>query len=270
MPGMAEREQPAVGDERALAVDRDPPAHHEVPAFALLAEAERLELADQLERERVVELAHVDVGGAQTALRERALRGAAPAPAIAIPDRRRDVGHALALDRAAEQVDRLDAEVGGALGGGEHEPRAALGVDRAVEQVIGIGHHARREHVLRASRGARRTPRRGCARRDCGSSPPPRRATRVACRRGACGGARSARTRRRCRGPSTRRTRWWVASRAKSTRDRCTRRPARRRSPPSRTGRWRSRARPRSRPRSRARRRSTPAARRTTPPPRAG
>ena len=60
----------------------------------------------------------------------------------------------------------------------------------------------------------------------CGSSPPPRRAPRASCRRGACGGARSARTRRPCRAPSTRRTRWSGASTARSSRARCTRRPA--------------------------------------------
>src|SRR6185503_15904516 len=86
--GMAEREQAAVGDERELAADLDPPVHHEVAPFALLAESVRLELADQLERERVVELAHVDVGRREAALRERDLRSAPAAPAVAVPDRR--------------------------------------------------------------------------------------------------------------------------------------------------------------------------------------
>src|SRR4029079_4862330 len=62
---VAVRHHPAVGGHRVLAIGLDGATHDEVTTFSFSAEAEGLELPDDLERERVVELAHVDVGGPQ-------------------------------------------------------------------------------------------------------------------------------------------------------------------------------------------------------------
>ena len=58
----------------------DGAVEHEVAPLALGAEAERLELADDLEAERVVELADVDVRRAEPAHGEGRLRGARVRP----------------------------------------------------------------------------------------------------------------------------------------------------------------------------------------------
>ena len=85
------------------------------------AELERLELADDLERERVVELAHVDVVGVEARRRERAARGAAADEAVGdvvgvatgdVPRGRVPVRRADAVDDAAEHVHRLVRQVG--------------------------------------------------------------------------------------------------------------------------------------------------------------
>ena len=83
--GVAVRHDPAVGGDRVLPAGLDGASHHEVAAFALAAEAEGLELADDLERERIVELADVDVGGPQARR-----RGTRPPRLAARPCRSRD------------------------------------------------------------------------------------------------------------------------------------------------------------------------------------
>ena len=75
--GVAVGHQPAVGVHREPAVMVDVPLVHERAAFAGAAEAVRLELADDLERERVVELEDVDVGRSEPARRERSACGPA-------------------------------------------------------------------------------------------------------------------------------------------------------------------------------------------------
>src|SRR5207248_2732416 len=79
---VAERHQAAVRRDREPAAGPDRAVHHEVATLAFTAEAERLELADDLEREGVVELAHVDVGRAETRHPEGILGGASPDPPV--------------------------------------------------------------------------------------------------------------------------------------------------------------------------------------------
>src|SRR3546814_2054105 len=66
---MHARETAAVGVDRQVAARRDPPARHEAPALALGAEAEIFEEQDRVDREGVVELQRVHVGGAVARLR---------------------------------------------------------------------------------------------------------------------------------------------------------------------------------------------------------
>ena len=68
--GVAENHQPPVDHDGHGASDSDGAVEHEITALALAAEAEHLELADDLEGERIVELCDVDIGRAQTGLGE--------------------------------------------------------------------------------------------------------------------------------------------------------------------------------------------------------
>src|SRR5215213_4295536 len=82
---VAEGHEAPVGRHRELAGRTDAPVHDEVATFADLAEPEGLELTDDLEGERVVELADVDVGGLQTRRLERPPSGPAPEQAVRVP-----------------------------------------------------------------------------------------------------------------------------------------------------------------------------------------
>ena len=73
---VAERHEAAVGRGRVPAAGADVAVHDEVAALARPAELEGLELADDLERERVVELAHVDIGSATGPAMAKAWRAA--------------------------------------------------------------------------------------------------------------------------------------------------------------------------------------------------
>src|SRR5205085_11582919 len=83
-PGVAERHRAAVGDDREPAAHLDGAAHYELSTLALLAEAEGLELADDLEREGVVELARVDVLGRDARQPEAALGRPSAYVAVAV------------------------------------------------------------------------------------------------------------------------------------------------------------------------------------------
>ena len=86
-PGVAVRHRAAVGRHRDAAAGTDVAVLDERAALAFAAEAERFELADDLERERVVELGDIDVVGTEPGERE-ALPRRAP-PDVAGGDRRR-------------------------------------------------------------------------------------------------------------------------------------------------------------------------------------
>ena len=114
-PRVAERHHPAVGGDGELPTGLDGAAHHEVAALALGAEPERLELADDLERERVVELAHVDVGRARgpparnassRRAGRRAVHEVGSPVAAEVPRRRVPVRGPAAVAVAAEHVHR--------------------------------------------------------------------------------------------------------------------------------------------------------------------
>ena len=160
---VAERHHAAVGRDRVAPADLDGAVHHEVAALPLGAEPVGLELADDLERERVVELAHVDVGRAEPGHPERVLRGAPAdvavdqvgAPVAAEVERRWVlVRRAEVVGVAAEHVDRRLRAVGGAVAPGEHERAAPFGRHRAVEQVVRVGDHPAVEDVLGRERPA--------------------------------------------------------------------------------------------------------------------
>src|SRR5207245_7337146 len=104
-------------------------------ALAGTAELERLELADDLEGERVVQLAHVDVAYGDARRRERAARGAPTDVAVGdarrvasreVPARGMPVRGAHPIRRAAEQVYGRRGEVGDAVGARQHEGAASL------------------------------------------------------------------------------------------------------------------------------------------------
>ena len=106
---------------------------HEVAALALGAEPERLELADDLERERVVELAHVDVVGPEPRHRPRGLDRAAPDRAVdeigatvaaEVPRRRVLVRRPEVVGVAAEHPDRVLARGRGAMSAGRAPARS--------------------------------------------------------------------------------------------------------------------------------------------------
>ena len=205
--GVAVRHHAAVGGDRVLPARLDRAAHHEVATLALAAEPERLELADDLERERVVELAHVDVGGPQPGGAERVLRGAPPdgavhqvgAPVATELPRRRVLVRGPPLSLLPPRTyTGCCGRVGGEVGAGEHDAAPAFRRGRAVEEVERVGDHAAVEDVLRRERPAAVVDRLGVARaRCCGSPRRPSPARRAWCRTCACAGGPRARTPRR-------------------------------------------------------------------------
>ena len=128
----------AVGDER--------------PAFALLAEAEPLERLQHHRRERVVDLADVDLFGrdARPLERERAAAGRGRLGEV-VPLAHRGVRRRLA---GAEHPHRLLRQVAGALLGGEHDRAAAVAADAAVQLGERVGDHPRALHVVDRDRVA--------------------------------------------------------------------------------------------------------------------
>ena len=74
----------------------------------------------------------------------------------------REVGHAgdlamRGLVRAAEQVGRVRAEVGGPVGARHHDRGGAVGDEAAIAHAEGVGNHARFEVVLHRQLVAHRT-----------------------------------------------------------------------------------------------------------------
>src|SRR5205085_8855574 len=125
-------------------------------ALPTAAEAERLQLADDLEGERVIELGDVDVARAQPGGSEGVAGGGAAGVAggrIRAPDeipRRCDlVGGAVRVAGAAEDPDRARGEVDQSVGVGDDKGTATLRRHGAVEEMEGFGDHARGEDVGR-------------------------------------------------------------------------------------------------------------------------
>jgi hypothetical protein len=63
---MAERHCAAIGSDRVATAWLDDTSHHVVPTFPFAAKPERFELPNDFKRKRVVKLAHVNIGRAQT------------------------------------------------------------------------------------------------------------------------------------------------------------------------------------------------------------
>ena len=159
--GVAERHQAAVGGHREPPAGRDAAVLHERAALSLGAEPERLELADDLERERVVELGHVHVIRTERRGAEHVLRGATSdvarrelGPTPHVPRRCDLVGRTERVAGPAEDPHRRRPQVAGPVGTGEHQPAAAFGGHRAVEEVERVRDHPRSEHVRRRERAA--------------------------------------------------------------------------------------------------------------------
>ena len=68
--GVAERHGSSIGGDRVTAANGDVAVGDEWPPFALTTEAECLELADDFERERVVEFQHIHVSGPDAGVAE--------------------------------------------------------------------------------------------------------------------------------------------------------------------------------------------------------
>ena len=159
---VAVRHDAAVGRHRVLTTRFDRAAGHEVAALTLAAEAERLELADDLERERVVELAHVDVGrDRRPAVRKQSSAARRPTVPFTRSGRRwppsSHVGGFLyAVPPLSPLPPRtytgLPRHVGREIGAGEHDAASAFRRGRAVEEVERVGDHAAVEDVLRRER----------------------------------------------------------------------------------------------------------------------
>src|ERR1700733_6130627 len=117
---MAERHGPAVGGHRELRARPDVAVLDERAAFARWAEAEGLELPDDLEREGIVELGHIDIAGRETGHRKgRTGRAGAPEPGrkgvgagLKVPPRGHDVGRAEGVAGSAENPDGCRAPTG--------------------------------------------------------------------------------------------------------------------------------------------------------------
>ena len=156
--GLDEREHPVhaavgVGEAPAVGVHREFPAgrgalpRDEGPALARPAEAERLEPHDRHDREGIVELRDVDVGGRHA----RHLEGALARQPGRVPAREvghlahHDVGRRLAR---AEHVDGLPPAVARPLGAGDHDRAARVGDEAAVEQAERPGDEAGGEHLV--------------------------------------------------------------------------------------------------------------------------
>src|SRR3954447_19418974 len=121
---MAVRESAAIGVGRQRAADASRAAGNEGSAFALLAEAERLDREQHHRRERVVDLAAVDVVGRDARAFEReppATRGGRFREVFPLAHRgmaRRFAG--------PEHPDWLLGAVAGPLLAGEHDRAAAV------------------------------------------------------------------------------------------------------------------------------------------------
>src|SRR5216684_3891809 len=103
-PGMIRGEPAAVGVDREIAVEAEPPAGHECAAFTALAEAEIFQRRDHRDSERIVDHREVDIfvrdAGALEGEASRLRRG----DREKIPLAARRMTHGLA---GAENVNRL-------------------------------------------------------------------------------------------------------------------------------------------------------------------
>ena len=153
--GVAERHGPAIGRHGEGAPRPDVAVLDEGPTLAGPAEAEGLELSDDLERERVVQLGHVDVGRCQAgaAKARRAARaptspaGKESAPGLEVPDGGDDVGGSEGIAGPAEDPHGGRAARTGAFRPGQHNGAAALRRRGAVEEMERVGDHAGGEDV---------------------------------------------------------------------------------------------------------------------------
>src|SRR5258705_9384037 len=81
---VAERHGSAVGRDGVAAVDRDMPVGDEWAALAVMAEAESLQLPDDLEGERIVEFEHVHLVTAEARVGECEVGSASSDDAIRV------------------------------------------------------------------------------------------------------------------------------------------------------------------------------------------
>jgi hypothetical protein len=148
-PGVAVREESAVGRRRELPARTDAAVHHEVGTLARLAKPESLELANNLEGEGVVELAHVDIARPKPCHGETPLRGAssdvtigvilsgaAKVPAGGVPVRRSHL-----VNAATEYVHRRQPQVCGAIGGSQKHGAASFAGHGTVQKMKRVGDH---------------------------------------------------------------------------------------------------------------------------------
>ena len=166
--GMTGRQPAAVGVRRQRPVPAQAPALDERAALALAAEPEVLEREQHGDRERVVQLEHVDVGQRHAGALERQRTG--------LRGRREvDVGHLADVEVMRERVGRAEdvgrrlAQIAGPLVRRDDARRAAVGDHAAVEHVQRVGDEARRQHVVDGDRIAvlrQRVDRRVIAHRD--------------------------------------------------------------------------------------------------------
>src|ERR1700677_3416989 len=116
---VAEGHGSSVRCDRMAAADGDVAVCDKRPAFALAAESERLELANDLERERIVEFQHIHVVSPKSGVAEGTLGRASAdyavhviaAPAYEIPRGWVLIRRAVEVRAAAQHVDRLAVNV---------------------------------------------------------------------------------------------------------------------------------------------------------------
>ena len=139
----------------------DVPVLDERAALARWAEAEGLELPDDLEREGIVELGHVDIAGREAGHREGGLRRAGAhetgrkgvGAGLKVPHRGHDVGRPERIAGPAEDPHGCRA-VTGTLGRGQDEGASTLGRGGAVQEMERVGNHPRGQDVSGRERSA--------------------------------------------------------------------------------------------------------------------
>src|SRR5262249_20633244 len=149
---VAEGHGASIGGDGMAAANGDVAVGDEWSAFALAAESKRLQLTNDLERERIVEFQHIDVGMPQSRVAQRAFRRtsthhavhvvAIAAPADEVPRGWMLIRRAVKVRAAAQYVDRLASAVGfgqDLLQVRYHQRAPALRSGRAIEQMKRLG-----------------------------------------------------------------------------------------------------------------------------------
>ena len=144
-PRMAIRKPAAIGVHWQIPARRNAAGCGERAAFAFGAEPEVFEKQDRVDRERVIQLAHIDVGRMKPS---HPIRGLSRFHS----GRRRQIPHALNLvvtDRVAdaEHIHRRLSQRAGALGRRQDHRAAAVGHQAAVANAQRCAHHPRSQDV---------------------------------------------------------------------------------------------------------------------------